>query len=203
MFKRRTVKLIVFTLVICGLAGAATNNALKYYERKALVQELKESETAFLNQLEGLNAAQLTFKTPGNGNNIQDIISNCLAHEKNTWLRIDSLFKEGYNPIINKETVSEILLNKKTFFKIMDRAKPDPNFKKALQDLHNLSIIRNNRIQYVRITTQNLHGKLIKCDDELLSAYECMRNLAADMNIAADEIASIKTQPLFKNLPAK
>jgi len=83
MRRRKTGYILLALLVITGLAGTY-HSSLSTKERKTAISYLKETKNLLLNNVSGLNKAQLDFKPAPGKWSIRQCIEHLVITEKNT-----------------------------------------------------------------------------------------------------------------------
>ena len=198
MYKRTTGYLLLTLLVLTGLAGRIQSDTLDGRERKALLTDLRDSRSEFLNSLSGLSPAQLDFKDPQKKFTIRELIMFTSCMEECLWKEADKsrTVSEPLNEMLSEEAV------KKLHASLSDNLIPIVTCSSTKNQRMDAALLRfqtsrSGLIRYVRTTTDPLRSYFISTSYGQLDAYQLLQLNAVYSRAAAQMTERIRKHPSF------
>ena len=204
MKKRKYGYILLASLVVFGLAGTTFDNSLNKKERKTLVSELKDSKTFFLRSVKGLSDAQLDHRVAPGKWTVRECAEHIALSEGLLFQMIGSALKQQATPLKRNEikfTDDELSIA------VRDRSKkaqapeviqPKGKFKSMDALLTDFTKNRNDHINYVKITTEDLRNHVSPHPFfGQLDCYQWMLLMSAHTKRHTDQILEILADPGF------
>ena len=204
MLKRTKIYLLLTLLVLTGFAGSLNTESLSSKERKALVNELKDTKKTFLQSVKGLSEAQLNFKASPESWSVKECAYHLALSENNLWETASKTLKDPANP----EKRSEIKMNDEQLLKaIKDRSnkvktgeKFEPvtatykNLDEALEDFRTK---RATLVKFVKTSTDDMRNHVAQMPFGSIDSYQVLLMIAAHTNRHTQQIEEVKSNPNF------
>lgn len=204
MLKRTKGYVLLTLLVITGLAGTLNNTTLSNKERKFAITYLKETKNDILNATKDLSDAQLNFKPGPDRWSVKECVQHIALAEKGLWSMVETSMKQSANSDKRSEITftDDGLINK-----ITDRTNKVKNVEPMMPDnaawptfeatLHAFKDQRDNLIQYVKNTTEDMRNHVIQAPVGMMDAYQMVLLVSAHSNRHTQQINEVKTEPYF------
>jgi hypothetical protein len=204
MLKRTKGRLLLISLVITGFAGTLSNTALNKEERKYALTQLKDTKSAFIKSVKGLSEAQLNFKPAPDRWSIKD----CIFHIAMTESALTKMFEATMQTQANPEKRADIKMTDEDIIKkFTDRTnkltapemlRPEKSsWKTADEALAAFKDIRQNKLKYVKGTTEDLRNHVFQMPFGSIDGYQMILFMAAHSNRHTQQINEIKADPNF------
>lgn len=204
MLKRTKGRLLLTLLVITGLAGTLSNPALNKEERKYALTQLKDTKATFIKSVKGLSEAQLNFKSAPDRWSIKE----CVFHIAMTETALTKMFDATMQTQANPEKRADIKMTDEDIIKkFTDRTnkltapeilKPEKSsWKTADEALAAFKEIRQNKLKYVKTTTEDLRNHVFQMPFGSIDGYQMILFMAAHSNRHTQQINEIKADPNF------
>lgn len=204
MLKRTKGRLLLTLLVITGLAGTLSNPALNKEERKFAHTQLKETKATLFKSVKGLSEAQLNFKSAPDRWSIKE----CVFHIAMTETALTKMFESTMQAQANPEKRADIkMTDEEIIKKFTDRSNkftaPEmlnpqkSNWKTADEALGAFREIRQNKLKYVKTTTEDLRNHVFQMPFGSIDGYQMILFMAAHSNRHTQQINEIKADPNF------
>jgi hypothetical protein len=204
MLKRTKGRLLLTLLVITGLAGTLSNTSLNKEERKYALAQLKDTKSTLIKSVKGLSEAQLNFKPAPDRWSIKE----CVFHIAMTETTLTKMFEATMQAQANPEKRVEIKMTDEDIFKTFtDRSKkltapeivrPEKaSWVTADQALAAFKEIRQNKLKYVKTTTEDLRNHVFQMPFGSIDGYQMILFMAAHSNRHTQQINEIKADPNF------
>jgi hypothetical protein len=204
MLKRTKGRLLLTLLVITGLAGTLSNPSLSKEERKFALTHLKDTKTALVKSVKDLSNAQLDFKSAPDRWSIRE----CVFHIAMTESALGKMFEATMQTQANPEKRAEIKMTDEDIIKkFQDRSakltapemlRPEKAPWKTMEEaLSAFKEARQNRLKYVKGTTEDLRNHVFQMPFGAIDGYQMILFMAAHSNRHTQQIDEIKADPKF------
>lgn len=204
MLKRTKGRLLLTLLVITGLAGTLSNPSLNKEERKFALTHLKDTKIALVKSVKDLSQAQLDFKSAPDRWSIRE----CVFHIAMTESGLSKLFESTMQTQANPEKRAEIKMTDEDIIKkFQDRStkltapemlRPEKaNWKTMEEAMNAFKETRQNRLKYVKGTTEDLRNHVFQMPFGSIDGYQMILFMAAHSNRHTQQIDEIKADPKF------
>lgn len=203
MHKGNTGYLLLFILVVTGLAGRYSTDTLTAKERSFLEDRLKVSQKNFLKSVQGLSEAQINFKPSASQWSIKECIYHIALSEVHLRKKAEAVLKAKANPEIRNEIqMSDIHIIKNLSAQINkndeDCLRPVKTIGKTTYEIiqsykHN----SNSLIKYTQTTTENLRNHVGYTQFGATDAYQMLLMLSAHTRLHTKQIKEIKANSAF------
>lgn len=204
MIKRTTGRLLLLLLVITGIAGTVSENALTKTERKYAAGLMKDTYKDILKSTKGLSEAQLNFKAAPDRWSVKECMYHIASAEKMLWEMFETSMKASANP----EKRSEIKLTDEQVVKMVeDRSRkataPEPmqpkNTGYASMEAA-MAEFKSNRlehIKYIKNSTEDLRNHVIQVPFGWIDGYQFYLFIAAHSNRHTQQMNEVKASSGF------
>lgn len=204
MRKRNTGYILLVLLAIAGLAGTLKTNTLSKEERKFAQNYLKDTRADLAKSIKGLSDAQLNYKPAEDRWSVKEVVQHLAIAENGLWHMAEESLKHPATP----EKRSEIKVTDEAFIKMVtDRtnkiktAEPlypqNASWKTAETAMDEIKTKRNNLIQYVKTTTEDLRNHMVELPFGMVDTYQVILMVAAHTNRHMQQINEVKADPGF------
>ena len=197
-------KLLLLLPIALMLSFSVSDSTLTKKERKFAKDHLKETKKDLLKTVDGLSAAQLSFKVDSSRWSVEDCIKHIAMAEMGLWKAVtDGLFQPP-----NPEKRAEIKMTDEQLVKgIQDRGTkfqaPEPlqpkntPFKSAEEALNSFKESRNKLISYIDDSQEDFRNHVINFPVGLMDAYQMVLLISAHSNRHTQQIKEVMADPNF------
>ena len=204
MLKRTKGRMLITLLVVTGLAGTMNKNSVSQKERKYAVTFLKESKSNLLEEVKELSPKQLNYKLPASQISVKQCLIQMATAEKKLWETINNAMEQPANP----ERRADIKLTDAQLVELTENgeisALSTNTFKQANNPINtteqattSFKSIRNDRIKYMKSSTEDLRNHVVLTPAGWLDCYQFILLISASTNHATKLIENVKTDPGF------
>ena len=205
MLKRYLGLSLLAFLVITGLAGTVHHASISNPERKTALFLFKDSRTALLSGISGLNARQVIYKPSANTLSVKENIYQIILNEKRYWELLKSEMKKPDNPEKRKEIkltdeeLLEMIESGKLNYQSHNEMKPANTGNKSLNEMVvEFKSLRASHIKYMKSTTEDLRNHVVEMPFGYIDCYQLCLLMAAQCNKQVQQINALKSG---KNFP--
>jgi hypothetical protein len=204
MLKRTKGRLLITLLVVTGLAGTLNSDSVSQQERKYAVTQLKDSKTSLLEEVKGLSAKQLSYRSPSSQLSIKNCLIQMAVTEKKLWETIANAMKQPANP----EKRADIELTDEKLIELTQQGEigtlSTNTFKQANSPIETaeeaatiFKSLRNDHIKYMKSSTEDLRNHVVLTPAGWLDCYQLILLMSASTNHCVQLIENIKTEAGF------
>ena len=197
-------KLLLLLPLTLMLSFSVRDSVLTKKERKFAKEHLKETKKDLLKTVDGLNAAQLTFKVDTSRWSVEDCVKHIAMAEMGLW----KMIQDGLSQPPNPEKRAEIKMTDEQLVKaIQDRSAkfkaPEPlqpqniPFKSTEEALNSFKESRNKLISYIDDTQEDLRSHVINFPVGMMDAYQMVLLVSAHSNRHTQQIKEVIADPNF------
>jgi hypothetical protein len=183
-------------LVLTGLGGRFHSGTITGKDRRALVNEIKNSSSSFLSSIEGLSPSQLRFHAGRGALSIQDCILDLASKQKCAWsasLQAVGQEMNGTGALVADWQLSELAASEPTVLPFAEN-RTQPDVRTALQEIE---ITTQNMLKLARTTTDNLRARCLETCLGRLDAWQTSMLLAIYTEQCTARIRLIRSAPNF------
>ncbi len=177
---------------------------LSQQEREFATKFLNETKQGVYDAVKGLSEAQLTYKPAPDKWSVEECVKHIAISETNLWDMTTSLIKQPANAEKRADiTATDEQLIKGTEdrtnkVKTYDALKPENTpFHSVDEALQSFSDNRDQHIDYVNSTQEDLRDHVTKLPMGTFDAYQLILLLSAHTNRHTQQIMEVKTDPGF------
>ena len=205
MRKRKYGYILLTLLVVSGLAGTPSDNAISKKERKFAADHMKESKSDVSKSVKGLSEAQLNFRAGTDKWTIKECVYHIAISEKNIW---SMMFEPTLKAAANPEKRSEIKMTDEQLvktledrsFKVKTNEKFEPKntpYKSLDEALADFKAARTEHIKYIKHTTEDLRNHVAQTPLGWVDCYQITLFISAHTNRHLQQIEEVKADPNF------
>jgi uncharacterized damage-inducible protein DinB len=195
--------LLLFPLAFV-LSFSVSDSTLTKKERKFAKDHLKETRKELVKTVNGLSAAQLSYRADSTRWSVEDCVKHIAMAEMGIWKAI----QDGLSQAPNPEKRAEIKVTDEQLIKgIQDRSAkfqaPEPlqpkntPFKSADEALASFKENRNKLINYVDMTQEDMRNHVINFPVGLMDAYQLVLLISAHSSRHTLQIKEVMADPNF------
>lgn len=167
-------------LVITGLAGTLSDNALSGKERKFAVNHMKDTREAVLDAVKDLSQVQLEWKSSPDRWSVKECLYHIAASEKTLWGFFEQTMKAAANPEkradikwTDEEVVNKVEDRITVKAKAPEQLQPvNTGFSSAQEALADFKSNRMNHIKYMKTTTEDLRNHVLQTPLGYIDCYQ-------------------------------
>jgi hypothetical protein len=152
---------ILLTLLVHATAAAA--GALTTAERQRLVAHLEMTEHWLATELDGLSAAQLTFRPSPNSWSTADVVEHLAIAEPQYWQQVQASLKTpitpGYKPEATDAGILWYGIDRTERTTTGDARVPDGRFKTTAEALTSFTRLRATMLAQARASQDDFRGR--------------------------------------------
>jgi len=199
---KKLLLLLPFALL---MSFSVSDSVLTKKERKFAKDHLKETKKDLLKTVDGLSAAQLSFKADSTRWSVEDCVKHIAMSEMGLW----KMVLDGLGQAPNPEKRSEIKTTDEQLVKaIQDRGAkfqaPEPlqpkntPFKSTEEALNSFKENRSKLIKYMDDTQEDLRNRVIAFPaGGPMDAYQVILLISAHSNRHTQQIKEVMADPNF------
>jgi hypothetical protein len=197
-------KLLLFLPLALIMSFSVADSTLTKKERRFAKDHLKETKKDLLKTVDGLSAAQLSFRTDSTRWSVEDCVKHIAMAEMGLWKAV----ADGLSQPANPEKRSEIKMTDEQLVKgIQDRSAkfqaPEPfqpkntPFKSMDEALNSFKENRNKLISYIDDTQEDMRNHVINFPVGVMDAYQLVLLISAHSNRHTQQIKEVMADPNF------
>lgn len=197
-------KLLLLLPLAFMLSFSVHDSVLTKKERKFAKEHLKETKKDLLKTVDGLSAAQLSFRVDSSRWSVEDCVKHIAMAEMGIW----KMIQDGLSQPPNPEKRAEIKMTDEQLVKaIQDRSSkfqaPEPlqpkniPLKSAEEALNSFKENRNKLISYIDDTQEDLRNHVINFPVGMMDAYQLVLLISAHSNRHTQQIKEVMADPNF------
>ena len=196
--------LLLILLVISGLAGTPSADALSKKERKFAAEHMKDTKAELLGAIKGLSSAQLNYKIAADKWSVQECIYHIAVSEKTLWAMLEKSMKEPATPEKKKdlkvtdEQVVKMVEDRTNKVKTFPPLEPQNTGYKTLEEaMNDFKTKRTVHIKYIKATSEDLRNHFVQMPFGLLDCYQLCLMISSHTNRHTQQLNEVKTDPWF------
>ena len=204
MLKRTKGRLLITLLVVTGLAGTLNNNSVSQQERKYAVTGLKDSKAHLLDAIEDLSPRQMNHRSASAQFSVKHCLIQTVMTEKKLWETIATAMQQPANP----EKRADIKLTDEELMKLAEEGfvgtlsantfkQANTPIKTTEEATTSFKTIRNDRIKYMKSSTEDLRNHVVLTPVGWLDCYQFILLISASTNHCTRLIEDIRAGPGF------
>ena len=204
MLKRTKGRLLITLLVVTGLAGTLNNSSVSQEERKYAVNFFFYCKTNLLDKIKDLSPKQLNFKAPSSQLSVKHRLIEMAITEKKLWETINNAMQQPANP----EKRADIKITDDELIQLTEAGsigtlstntfkQANNPYKTAEEATASFKTIRNERIKYMKFSTEDLRNHVVLTPAGWLDCYQFILLISASANHCAGLIEDLKNTPGF------
>lgn len=197
-------RLFLLLPLVVVMSFSVSDSVLTKKERKFAKEHLKDTKKDLIKTVEGLSAAQLSFKADPSRWSVEDCIKHIATAENGIWKTV----QDGLSQAPNPEKRAEIKMTDEQLVKaIQDRSAkfqaPEPlqpqntPFKSAEEALNSFKETRNKIISYIDDTQEDMRNHVINFPVGLMDSYQLVLLISAHSNRHTQQIKEVMADPNF------
>ena len=197
-------KLLLLLPLALMLSFSVRDSVLTKKERKFAKEHLKETKKDLLKTVDGLSAAQLSYKVDSSRWSVEDCVKHIAMAEMGIW----KMIQDGLSQPPNPEKRAEIKMTDEQLVKaIQDRSAkfqaPEPlqpqniPLKSTEEALNSFKENRNKLISYIDDTQEDLRSHVINFPVGMMDAYQMVLLVSAHSNRHTQQIKEVMADPNF------
>ncbi len=198
---RKFLLLVPFALLMSFTVNLRT---LKKKERRFAKDHLKDTKKELIKTVNGLSAAQLSFKADSTKWSVEDCLKHIAMAEMGIWKSVTDGLSQPPNP---EKRVDIKMTDEQLVKGIQDRSSkfqaPEPlqpkntSFKSAAEALTSFKENRNKLINYIDDTQEDMRNHVITFPVGVLDAYQLVLFISAHSSRHTLQIKEIIADPNF------
>jgi len=200
-FMRKLVLLLPFAFMMSFSVNVST---LTKKERRFAKDHLKETRKELIKTVNGLSAAQLSYKADSARWSVEDCVKHIASAEMGIWKAVETGLSQPPNP----EKRADIKMTDDQLVKaIQDRSSkfqaPEPlqpkntAFKSASEALASFKESRNKLINYINVTQEDMRNHVINFPVGVMDAYQLVLMISAHSSRHTLQIKEVMADPNF------
>lgn len=197
-------KLFLYLPVLLLAGFSVSNNTITQKERQFATDHLKETREVFIKSVEGLSAAQLSFKADSSRWSVGD----CVKHLAISEMGLSKTVHDGLAQAPNPEKRSEIKATDEQLLKgVQDRSAkfqaPEPfqpkntPFKSVDEALNSFKENRGKIIAFMDSTQADMRNHVTNFPLGAMDAYQVVLLISAHTNRHTQQIKEVMAHPNF------
>jgi hypothetical protein len=202
---KRTAALVLSLFFCLALFAGDHNHAgLAQKDREFGVQYLNETKQAFLESVEGLSNAQLNFKPAPDRWSIAEVAEHIALSEEFIGSNITKLMASPEAPAERRaatkgmeEKILNMMPDRSQKAQAPEMLKPTGRFQSREEVLRAFNSKRDEHIDYLKNTKQNMRAHVQKSPFGEADAYQWMLFMAAHSKRHTAQIEEVKADPNF------
>ena len=199
------MKRLLLLLPLVGFMNfSVSDSVLTKKERKFAKEHLKETKKDLIKTVDGLSAAQLSFKPDTSRWSVEDCLKHIAMAEMGLW----KTTQDGLSKPPNPEKRSEIKMTDEQLVKaVQDRSSKfqtseplqpqNTPFKSAAEALASFKENRNKLIDYIDMTQEDMRSHVINFPLGIMDAYQMVLLVSAHCNRHTQQIKEVMADPNF------
>ena len=205
MPRRKTYHyLLLLFIVISGLAGTPTDDALSKKERKFSADLMKDTKADLQNAIKGLNQTQLDYKASPDKWSVKECVYHIAISEKNLWTMLEKSIKEPATPEKKKdlkvtdEQVVKMIGDRTNKVKTSPAFEPQNSGYKTLEEaMNDFKASRLAHIKYIKATSEDLRNHFVQMPFGLIDCYQLSLMIASHTNRHTQQLSEVKAEAGF------
>jgi hypothetical protein len=188
---------IFFSFVLAG-------DTISKKERKDATDLLRNTHSAFLKSLEGLNEGQLNYKTSDSSWSVDGNVKHLAAVEQTILGMVEDALKQPANPDkradikVSDEQMIKNYENRTNKVKTLSSLEPQNiSFASTSEALASLKHNREKAISFINTTKEDLRNHVIAYPFGSYDCYQSILILGSHMNRHTQQIEEVKSQTGF------
>ena len=197
-------KLLLLVPLAFLASFSVTHDTLTKKERKFAKDYLKETRKDLMKAVEGLSAAQLTFKADAAKWSVEDCLKHIAMAEMGLWKTVTGGLTQPPNPEkrseikMNDEQLLKAIQDRSSKFQAIEQLQPQNTpFKSAAEALASFKENRSKVIDYVDNTQEDFRNHVIAFPVGMMDAYQLVLFIAAHSNRHTQQIREVMANPNF------
>jgi len=196
-------KLILFTVAIVTMSFSDTTTPLTNAERKYATQLLQETKDDLLKKVKGLTSEQLNFKPDPNSWSVAECVEHIALSENNIFGFAQMSLKEPADASKRSEikmtddAVVKMITDRSTKVKTKEAFEPSGKFGSYEATLDEFKTKRDNNIDYVKTTSDDLRNHYNDFPFGKVDAYQTILFMAGHTKRHTAQIDEVMKNPAF------
>ncbi|HUQ65443.1 MAG TPA: DinB family protein [Flavitalea sp.] len=197
-------KVFIATLAFIFFSFVITGDTISKKERIDATDLLRDTHTALLKSLEGLNEAQLNYKVSDSTWSVDGNVKHLAAVEQTILGMVEDALKKPANPDkradikISDEQLIKNYENRTKKVKTLPSLEPQNiTFVSTSEALASLKQNREKAINFINTTKEDLRNHVIKYPFGSYDCYQSILILGSHMNRHTQQIHEVKSQAEF------
>jgi hypothetical protein len=194
-----------FVLVIALIAMSFTNleTTLTEAERNYASKLMEETKDNVFKKVKGLSAAQLNFKASPESWSVAECVEHIAISENNLFGFCQMSLKEAADPSkrsevkMSDDAVVKMITDRSSKIKTSEAFVPSGKFGSFEGSLKEFKEKRDNNINYIKTTSDDLRNHYNDFPFGKLDAYQTLVFMAAHSKRHTDQIAEVMANPNF------
>ena len=199
----KTQKLFVLVLAIATMSFNKPAVELTDAERKQAIQLLQETRDALIKKVARLSLAQLNFKPDPNAWSVAECVEHIAISENNLFGFCQAALQQPADPSkrgevkMTDEAIVKMIADRSGKVKTQESFEPTGRFGSFEATLTEFKTKRNNNIDYVKTTDDDLRNHYNDFPFGKIDAYQTILFMAAHSKRHVDQIDEVMKNPGF------
>jgi hypothetical protein len=199
----KTQKLFILAFAIAAMSFNKTATELTDAERKQAIQLLQETKDALIKKVSGLSTAQLNFKADPNTWSVAECVEHIAISENNLFGFCQMALQKPADPSkrsevkMSDEAIVKMISDRTEKRKTQEAFEPTGKFGSFEATLTEFKTKRDNNINYVRTTEDDLRNHYNDFPFGKIDAYQTILFMAAHSKRHIAQIEEVMKNPKY------
>jgi uncharacterized damage-inducible protein DinB len=199
----KTKSLFIFTVAFATMSFINPAAELTDAERKQATQLLQETKDALIKKVSGLSAEQLNFKPDQNAWSVAQCVEHIAISENNLFGFCQMALQQPADPSkrseikMSDEAIVKMMVDRTSKFKTQEAFEPTGKFGSFEASLTEFKTKRDNNIEYVRSTQDDLRNHYNDFPFGKIDTYQTILFMAAHSKRHIAQIEEVINNPKF------
>lgn len=182
---------------------SASTQTLTSDERKKAIQDLKSSQTQLLDEIKGLSAEQLNFKSTNDSWSIAECIEHIAISENNLFGIVQMTLKEEADATRRSEVkmsddqIIGLISSREQKVKTRKEFEPTNSFGSYDDTIDAFKEKRKSNIKYVKSTDDDLRNRYFQFPFGTIDSYQVILFMSGHTKRHTDQIKEVKASTSF------
>jgi hypothetical protein len=199
----KTHKVLLLTIAIVAMSFNTLESTLTDSERKQAITLLTETKENLLKKVTGLTAEQLNFKSDTSTWSVAECVEHIAISENNIFGYAQMAIKEPADPSkrsevkMTDEGIVKMITDRSTKVKTREAFEPTGKFGSFETTLAEFKTKRDNNINYIKTTTDDLRNHYNDFPFGKLDTYQTILFMAAHSKRHTAQIEEVMSNAAF------